>query len=449
MHLARGRVAHGLRLLIGLSAWAAGAVGVHQLATSRAAGEKGVLDDLREHFSRQPIEFEVRFPTAVLLEVGDAVLPEQNPVTDSEPQSGSPREDARPIGEVSALLDESGQPSGRSFAYVRGARVTLFDRNETAPRADYSVRLVKVPAMAGEWVLRTLITEEKQARVRAIWSERGLLRHRRELIEMGVPILEKIISDCEKTLEEEARPFLNRHRPAISALVYRVERELGNDTLSRLFEEEIWPILRKRLQPVLDAVGAEIWDRLPLWGLTWRAVYQSLPLTADDHFRRRWNRFVEDEVVPILRSRSGDIVNVCRAVAKDTLANPRVGSVLREALLHLSSDPEFHRLSYTFAKEVFLENPRFRARIRDRWESDEARALVDFVAQKLEPVIREIGDIVLGTREEGITPEFARVLRAQILEKDARRIFIALGSDGAAALPAGARLDAVEEEERP
>ena len=41
-------------------------------------------------------------------------------------------------------------------------------------------------------------------------------------------------------------------------------------------------------------------------------------------------------------------------------------------------------------------------------------------ADYAEPCVRRIGDMLFGTREEGIAPEFAQVLRNQILDKDCR-----------------------------
>jgi hypothetical protein len=41
-------------------------------------------------------------------------------------------------------------------------------------------------------------------------------------------------------------------------------------------------------------------------------------------------------------------------------------------------------------------------------------------SDRLEPVVRSIGDEIFGTRDGGIDPDFARVLRNQILGKDRR-----------------------------
>ena len=54
---------------------------------------------------------------------------------------------------------------------------------------------------------------------------------------------------------------------------------------------------------------------------------------------------------------------------------------------------------------------------------------------RLEPTIRKIGDLVLGTREGGLTPEFSRVLRQQILLKDRHGIVVGDLSQAGPPLP--------------
>ncbi|MCH2202590.1 MAG: hypothetical protein MK102_11515, partial [Fuerstiella sp.] len=48
---------------------------------------------------------------------------------------------------------------------------------------------------------------------------------------------------------------------------------------------------------------------------------------------------------------------------------------------------------------------------------------------RLETMVRSIGDLIFGTRDKGITSEFSRVLRSQILRKD-RRWFVMVPGDG-------------------
>ena len=51
--------------------------------------------------------------------------------------------------------------------------------------------------------------------------------------------------------------------------------------------------------------------------------------------------------------------------------------------------------------------------------------------------MRRIGDMMFGTRHTGITPEFARVLRTEILDKDERWFLLEPGAGGPRAPSAG------------
>jgi hypothetical protein len=59
----------------------------------------------------------------------------------------------------------------------------------------------------------------------------------------------------------------------------------------------------------------------------------------------------------------------------------------------------------------------------------------------LEPVIRQIGDDLFGNETQGINPDFARVLRNQILGKD-RRWIVATVADHVA-VPGGERREPI------
>jgi hypothetical protein len=73
-------------------------------------------------------------------------------------------------------------------------------------------------------------------------------------------------------------------------------------------------------------------------------------------------------------------------------------------------------------KETLVENDRLREVWNGVWTSDEASHAFDLAGERIEPIVREIGYDLLGTEEGGINPNFARVLREQILGKDLRWI---------------------------
>lgn len=391
---------------------------------------KSTFAALSSHFRRQEIEVDVRFPYPVLLEVGDGVLIEKRDLDVRER-----------IGEVSSLLDEDGHVLPDALLTVPGARIRLFDRGYPGLHEDARVVYSLVPDLSAGWVYRVLISEDKE-RVIGDIVNRSLVPYQETLLHMLGPIATNVIVDVQEVVGAAARPFLERHRPAIDRLAARVEKEIGRDRLLTFFESDIWPQLKTRLDPILDKIGDELWEKFPLWGLSWRIVYQSLPLTADDHFDRAWDRFLSKEVVPILKSHSKEVADAIRLVARDTVENPEIGPVIREAILQLVSDRDFSRLLTAFVKEVFLDNPEFHAAMERRWRSPEVRKTIGFISDRLEIATREVADLLLGTRETGISPEFARVLRAQILKKDARHILVDPGDAKRPMLKAGSIMEA-------
>lgn len=409
-----------LKTLLGVLFWL-GLIGwLVSIATSRR-GSTTVSSEIAGYFFQDSIEFEVYFEHPVLLELGDGVY------LDKGKQSVPPKDP--PIGEVRSLLGADGNPLSQDKGTVQAARLRIFDRTAPSIRADSRARLLVIPENTMRWVWHMLFTEENLPLVMRE-LERSVKPHMDEVLERLKPVAEGLLADLQGTIATEGEPFFQRHRERIESLVRKVEEDLGEEKLTKLFEDEVWPIAEDKLEPVFDTLGKKIWEKFPLWGLTWRLAYQTLPFTADDHFERRWKLFIKNEVIPIIKSHAGDLLRASKEVARDTLTNPRVYATLHDALIRLLEDPDFHRLVWDFAEEVCIKNDRFHQRLKERWESRQTQQTFAWIAEtiQLEATVRRIGDIVLGTKKSGITPEFARVLRAQILDKDSRSLVLDPGS---------------------
>jgi hypothetical protein len=286
-----------LRITLGAAFWVAVSVWVFRL--SRAEPE--VVQQITDYFRREDLVIDVEFTHPVLLEVGDPAY-----------LAGV---EEKPVGYVWTLLNGDGKPTPSLQAWVRRARIHIFDRMHAGLREDATARLVRVPDMAFGWVRETLIPPEKLERI----SEEVVTawrRHRDEIFARLRPLVVEFLQEAEREAEAEFRRFLDRHREEIQKLMRKVETEFGAEKLTKLFEAEVWPIIQRRLKPVTDEIGTEIWNQFPLWGLSWRLAFQSLPLTRDDYFQRRWDLFIEDEVVPILRSHSREFFSLSRDVAR-------------------------------------------------------------------------------------------------------------------------------------
>jgi hypothetical protein len=85
-----------------------------------------------------------------------------------------------------------------------------------------------------------------------------------------------------------------------------------------------------------------------------------------------------------------------------------------------------HQLRLVF-QETILDNPRFQDAMWELWRSPQLAEAIEKLSVFVGPLLSRVGEAVLGSRGGGITPEFARVLRTQILEKDRRWFLIESG----------------------
>ncbi|MEM7230678.1 MAG: hypothetical protein AAF517_00800 [Planctomycetota bacterium] len=428
-----------LHLLLGLALWCGAGYATYRLATTDAGEGRRLAEELATFATRDPGTIDVILPNPTIVRVGDQVY---------AIREDGVRDTTRAIGTVSMLLDSDGHPVHHLTQQVGRFRVELFDRRQFWPREQCSVHVAVVPESAGAWALKKLLPPKKLEAIRSEW-DRSWRRNRGEITRLLAPIALDLLGDVRSTAEQESKSFLKRHRVVIDRLLRKVESEIDQRELVYLFETSMWPIARRHFEPIANRIGQKIWDRFPLWGLSWRLAYQSLPLTRDDYFDRRWSAFVEDELVPLLKSYSPQYIRASKRVAKETFADPRVRTTVHDTLFRLLGDPDFHRVAQRFVNEVYLENPRFHETLKERWAAPEVQRALRIVSSRLEITTRRITDLIIGTKAEGISPEFAAVLRTQILQKGKRRIFIHPGVQGGTSIADGTEILATLGEDRP
>lgn len=409
-----------LKLILGFAIWCALILASGRLLTEHRGEGAGTLSQLGEYFRSEPASVMVQLPGRHFVELGDAVFLEG--------------EEETPVGEVAALLDAKGEARPEFFGLASRLRLELHDRHRVELFDDATARLVLVPD-AFVWVVETLLTSENVPRIAAEWNEM-MLRNRDEIFRLMTPIVRDLLHDVEATVEESLDGFVARRQAELRLLARDLQGDLDDRSMARLFQSEVWPLAEARFMPLAARIAGEIWEKVPFWGFSWRIAYQSLPLTADDYFARAWKEFVDREIKPIIMAHLDEIIAVTREVGRDALANREIQEQMRSTFIRLTSHPRFHALAQLFIQEVFLDNPRFHDRLLERLRSPEVERVLSSASAHLEPSLRRIADIVFGTREEGITKEFARVLRAQILQKDRRRFVIHAGTAGRAPLAA-------------
>lgn len=331
----------------------------------------------------------------------------------------------RQVGEVTSLPERgtaegpAGEASGELLFYAaaptlpRDARLTFHE----APRSM-------------QWVLRTMLPPEKQRRISEELS-RSFEQHHEEIISALRPIVEDALRDALPVIEQQLAVSLKRHEPDIERLGARYRQEIVEKELIPLVKQEVWPIVYRNAEPTAKEIGREIWEKASLWRFGWRYAYDVSPLPEQRLLEKEWNRYLRDDVTPVVESHMDDIVRVQQRILSDLARNDKVQATLREALGKMLEDRDAQRLVAQIAQEVMVDNPQLHAVLREHWQSERAQRAFRLAAGRLEPTVVRIGEMLLGTPQDGITPEFARVLRNRVLRKDRRWLVLHMPADSA------------------
>ena len=270
-------------------------------------------------------------------------------------------------------------------------------------------------------VIATMFPAEKRQQIQLRLAE-VLEVHGEELMTSLLPLAQQALQESLPVIEAEFRASTQRHQAEIDLLIERWNDDLVKERLIPLARREVMPIVRTHGQPIAETIGRELWDRASIWSFGWRAAYDKSPLPRRDLVQQEWDRFVEQDAIPVFDQHMDEIANAVQKMIAEIAAEKGVTDELAAVAISIASDPEAIRLFRDILRESIVDNPQLRQVWRQVWESDQAQSALDLAGQRLEPVVRQIGDDLFGTREEGINPDFARVLRNQILGKDRRWI---------------------------
>ena len=114
-----------------------------------------------------------------------------------------------------------------------------------------------------------------------------------------------------------------------------------------------------------------------------------------------------DEIVIAIQKSLVDITS--SQIVRDQVTN---------GLSQIANDQETRELIQTLIRESIMENDSLRRKLEGVWKSEQAQQIIAKNSERLEPVVRQIGEDLFGSERDGINPDFARVLRNQILGKD-------------------------------
>lgn len=250
----------------------------------------------------------------------------------------------------------------------------------------------------------------------------AMRQHGELLAEQFLPLIERSVRQSLPVVESEMIAAIDRHRGELNQLSSRWKDEWIDNRLVPLAKDRVLPIAQEHAEPLVREIGRELWNRASLWSFTWRAVYDKTPLPRKDLMREEWERFMRAEAIPVIESHSEEIATAIQRTLTDVARNPQIRGELGSVVNSLVDDPQSRQLISVLLQETLIDNPKVRQVWSDVWTSNEAQAAFDRAGDLVEPLVRKLGDEIIGSPERGIDPGFARVLRHQILGKDRRWI---------------------------
>lgn len=282
------------------------------------------------------------------------------------------------------------------------------------------------------WVMDTMLSPENRARIAQEIVSAYETCHK-EVVEAMKPVIVSGFVGALEVVESDLAASVSRHREELERLASRYQKQVVEQELIPLLRQEIWPIVQRRAEPLANDIGKEMFERASLWRFGWRLVYDKSFLPEKQLTQQEWNRFVREEGVPILKHHSDEILAVQREILEDISNNNKVRTAVQHNMAQILEDPEFRAIVWRIFREVISDNPRLHQKLEQHWKTAEAQYAMQLAANSVEPAVRRIGDLLFGTRRHGIAPEFAQVLRNQILDKDCRWLVLETCSSSSAA----------------
>lgn len=300
--------------------------------------------------------------------------------------------------------------------YTREADVIVYDAALKQFPDGFEFQYFASPTSL-DWVASTMISPQRQEQIAAIIAADWEI-HQAEILRNLTPVVQESVQRMITAVESELPTVMTKHRQEFAKLGDRYKDEIFRDQLMPLVKDKILPIIEEEAKPLAGEIGRSLWDRVSLWSFTWRYFYDVSPLPQRNVLQNEFDRFLEKEAIPELKSRSGQFAALTERIFDRVTSDPEISHTIRRSVRQVSSDPRLHSLVWKVIRDAVLNNEKLRASLEEYWNSEETRRAMHVATSRFEPTARAIGDLILGSKEKGMPPEFARVLRLQILLKD-------------------------------
>jgi len=392
------------RIWTGVGLWVAAlGAALIMLLTRWDATTRTAVGGVAEFLTQPRRTVELQLPQELWLMVGDPIFARQPP-------------DDRLV--MIGVIERIGDPSSTEYqGRTRWARAALF---ASAPRLAAGDQLTfhQTPTSL-DWVVRKMLPPHRRQEIARLISQ-AYVQHQAEIITLLRPLIEQSLQDAALVVRDDLNAAIQRRADQFATVGGRLRRDVLEAEIIPMINAEVWPIVVRHIEPLLNQVGVEIWARASVWRFGWRLIYDASPLPERNYTQREFGRFVQEDALPILESHVAEFMAAQQAIIEEIARSPRVREVLAENINRVLADPEVQQLAIDLFREVFFGNPRLAEAWSRAWETPEAALAMARIDELLGPTVVDIGIALFGSPDEAITPEFAQVLRWKVLQKDAR-----------------------------
>lgn len=394
------------RLIIGITTWICLLCICGYFFIQRKGNAKTATDQVATYLFGATQTAELKFDPDQVFKVGDILFQWQGEV-------------ARPVGIITRV--ETPESNEMGLVLSSTAYVELYPGAPKISTKDFVTYHSAPDSLA--WVLQIMLPPEKRLEITKLITDAYRL-HQNELSSALRPIIQKTIEESAQVIQEDLRKALAKRSEAIQLVGNRLQVELVEENIIPLVQSEIWPVIKRRSEPLIVQMGQEIWAEASVWRFGWRYLYDYSPLPQQDLTRKEFDRFVENTAVPILESHVDELLELQRSIMREVSENPKVQKVVSESMREFVNDSDVQLLFGEILQEVVIANPRLREVLEKIWSSDDANAALALTNKKLEPTITQIGESLFGNPTKQITPEFSWALRSRIMKKDSRWLIL-------------------------
>ncbi|MBM4015893.1 MAG: hypothetical protein FJ293_13140 [Planctomycetes bacterium] len=399
------------KVLLGALLWAlvagGAAVAIARLPDAQRIRLEHVKLEMWRALLESPPTFHADFAHDTVLERGNGVMA----IVDGRLQR---------VGEVVRV---------RPDPVARSVRVTfaLDDRREglaTFRPAAGSVAVSRSQATSLVFAAKKLLPLERRARIEQEW-EAFRSRHAAAWARELGPLTLDLARGALRAIADELPSVAARHQRELDRLGDALQGELAGRPIAELLAAELWPILERHGAAPAEAIGRELWERVPLMSFALRAAADRVLDDGPVRVEERWKRFLEEEALPVLRQQRGAMESALASVAREALADPELKSGLAAILRQVQDDPVVQALLRRMLRELVTENPRLEAWLSQLPNDPALQPRFARLSAQLQEFLDPIGNLLfLDASRQGINPDLAELIRLLLLKRDANLLHL-------------------------